>query len=226
MKYKIICPICNKINYRNKWEKSRIYCSQKCYGIAQRKLIKDICSIEDCNSIVYAFNYCSKHYQRFKRHEDPNYISPPKIFTIKCTHCHIPFLTYKSYKRYCSRKCVSLHKSASNIKMCLCCGTSFHPTHKINSKYCSTKCSHAHRKKPYIINKGYKRLLLPSHHKADSKGYVYEHILVLEKKLDRLLKPNEVTHHIDENKLNNNPSNLTVCINNTFHLNQYHNIRK
>jgi hypothetical protein len=35
-------------------------------------------------------------------------------------------------------------------------------------------------------------------------------VLVAEKKLGRYLKPEEVVHHIDENKMNNNPDNIMV----------------
>ena len=36
------------------------------------------CSIEDCNNIHLANNYCTKHYYRFKRHGDPNIKFSPK----------------------------------------------------------------------------------------------------------------------------------------------------
>ena len=40
--------------------------------------------------------------------------------------------------------------------------------------------------------------------------YTYEHIKAAEQKLGRKLKAGEVVHHIDENKKNNDPSNLMV----------------
>lgn len=52
--------------------------------------------------------------------------------------------------------------------------------------------------------------LAKGHPKANHDGYVYVHILVAEKKLGRYLTSKEVVHHIDENKLNNNPDNLLV----------------
>lgn len=52
-----------------------------------------------------------------------------------------------------------------------------------------------------------------NHHAFTSgtlKGYVYEHIYNAECKLGRELLPGEVVHHIDENKVNNDPDNLLV----------------
>ena len=52
-----------------------------------------------------------------------------------------------------------------------------------------------------------------NHHAFKSgtlKGYVYEHIYNAECKLGRELLPGEVVHHIDENKVNNDPENLLI----------------
>jgi hypothetical protein len=50
-----------------------------------------------------------------------------------------------------------------------------------------------------------------SHHLADVRGYAYEHRLVAEEKLGRKLLPGEQVHHIDENRQNNDPSNLEIA---------------
>jgi hypothetical protein len=55
---------------------------------------------------------------------------------------------------------------------------------------------------------GYNRVYAPNRGRASK--YTYEHVLVAEKKIGRLLKRNEHVHHIDANKLNNNPENLIV----------------
>lgn len=54
----------------------------------------------------------------------------------------------------------------------------------------------------YIINK--------SHPRANGEGQVYLHIIIAEKKLGRCLLPEEIVHHKDLNKLNNDPDNLMV----------------
>lgn len=56
----------------------------------------------------------------------------------------------------------------------------------------------------------YIELYLPNHHRAKTNGYVDEHIVIAEQKIGRKLLPNEVVHHIDKNRLNNNPNNLIV----------------
>lgn len=50
----------------------------------------------------------------------------------------------------------------------------------------------------------------PDNPRATKEGYVYTHILVAEEKLGRLLGPEEVVHHVDEDKYNNDPNNLIV----------------
>lgn len=48
--------------------------------------------------------------------------------------------------------------------------------------------------------------------------YVFEHRLVIEEALGRILLPTEVIHHKDGNKQNNDPSNLQLFQNNGEHL--------
>jgi len=46
--------------------------------------------------------------------------------------------------------------------------------------------------------------------KTHSNGYIYEHRYIVEEILGRYLKENEVVHHRDEDKLNNEVDNLEV----------------
>ena len=61
-----------------------------------------------------------------------------------------------------------------------------------------------------ISHNGYRLLMAKDHPKKDCKGYVREHILIMEAHLGRYLTSDEVVHHIDENKLNNDISNLQL----------------
>lgn len=61
-----------------------------------------------------------------------------------------------------------------------------------------------------ILRKGYVMLHMPEHPKADSKGYVSEHVVVWEKANGRLPHPNEDIHHINGIKTDNRPENLVA----------------
>jgi len=110
--------------------------------------------------------------------------------------------------------------TTSKPHTCIQCGTEFIAHHE-SPKYCSIKCSAAHKKKPYIVKKGYKKLLIHSHPRADQKGYVFEHIVVAEAVIGRPIKEPEEVHHRDMNRLNNSPDNLVVCADHADHM-KYH----
>ena len=58
---------------------------------------------------------------------------------------------------------------------------------------------------------GYIIVKVPEHPRSFRSGWYYEHRLVAEKMLGRLLKTYETVHHINENKLENTEDNLFVC---------------
>lgn len=66
----------------------------------------------------------------------------------------------------------------------------------------------------YVMNK--------NHQRANPAGAVYTHMLVAERKLGRSLLPEEVVHHRDLNKLNNDPDNLMIFATNGDHM-RFHN---
>lgn len=62
-----------------------------------------------------------------------------------------------------------------------------------------------------IISKGdYNYALVPEHPNATKNGYVLEHRIIVENHIGRLLKNNEIIHHINENKKDNRIENLEI----------------
>ncbi len=60
------------------------------------------------------------------------------------------------------------------------------------------------------MRNGYEMVYKPEHHRADSTGCVYEHILVAEEKLGRELNNEECVHHVNEIRNDNRQENLIV----------------
>jgi hypothetical protein len=60
----------------------------------------------------------------------------------------------------------------------------------------------------YYYRDGRKMIFFGSHNKADKDGFVEESVLIYEKATGETVKPEEVIHHRDNDKTNNNISNL------------------
>lgn len=57
----------------------------------------------------------------------------------------------------------------------------------------------------------------PGHPKA-SRGYVHEHVLVVERALGKPIRRGAEIHHFDENKQNNANNNLVLCQDRAYHM--------
>jgi len=73
-----------------------------------------------------------------------------------------------------------------------------------NHKYCSKECCYQFSSKKYYAKDKFRHKTIK---RADGT-YVEEHRYVIEQKLDRILSSDEIVHHIDMDKRNNNEDNL------------------
>lgn len=69
---------------------------------------------------------------------------------------------------------------------------------------------------------GYWQIWKPEHPRADRKGYVYEHIVVMETIVGRYLTKGEVVHHRDHDRKNNDPGNLELFASHAAHMRTHH----
>lgn len=68
-----------------------------------------------------------------------------------------------------------------------------------------------HKRERQISEHGYVLVHVPEHPKSFAGGFYYEHRLVAEKKMGRVLQSWETVHHISGNKTDNSWDNLFVC---------------
>lgn len=62
------------------------------------------------------------------------------------------------------------------------------------------------------------QILAKGHPRADSKGYVYQSLIVAEKALGKYLPITASIHHVDKDTTNDSNNNLVVCENHPYHI--------
>lgn len=137
---------------------------------------------------------------------------PQPCYTGICNHCHNIFYSFFKSGKYCNNKCIGLANKTGCQIPCIYCGKTKYicdakiKRHKFHfcGNICKVKYWRGKNHSCYRDNiKGYRKISI------GGKRFK-QHKLILENKIGRKLKKNEVTHHLDENKSNNNPSNLIV----------------
>lgn len=129
------------------------------------------------------------------------------------------------------KKCTKKDNKTSNGKYdrkCIGCGKKFKTVlqeiKRGGGKYCSRECFYKGFRKSVTRGKdhhtwkggriktseGYINVYNPTHKRANSKGYVREHILVMENHLGRNILKTEAVHHINEIKDDNRIDNLMM----------------
>ena len=63
---------------------------------------------------------------------------------------------------------------------------------------------------------------MPEHHRADSKGYVLEHVLIFERETGIIVPDNCCIHHINGDKSDNRIENLCLMLTSAHTV--YHNL--
>lgn len=137
---------------------------------------------------------------------------PVQRISLTCECCgndfqRLPCQVTRGRGRFCSRDCSNKAMRRGTEKTCGWCGEAFYKQkaeHDSSAHFCST----AHYNEWRDANRGdtYRR-----------QGQDHVHRLVASEALGRPLRPDEVVHHMDENKLNNDVNNLAVFPHQSHH---------
>ena len=104
----------------------------------------------------------------------------------------------------------------SGTRTCEECGATYKSR---NQQFCSRTCANRNtarnraNTRGFVMDpKGYKLLRMPTHPMASREGYVMEQRFVMSEHLVRMLTSDEVVHHRNGDKADNDPDNL--CLSN------------
>lgn len=127
-----------------------------------------------------------------------------------CLDCGKP--VYYRSQRCKSCACILWNRQRAKpavLHLCSDCSTPITP----RASYCRS-CSSKHRPKKYSqkgrvkTSHGYIVVYLPPHPRANTQGYVYEHILVWEEFHGKPLPKGWIVHHLNGIRSDNRPRNL------------------
>lgn len=146
-----------------------------------------------------------------------------------CEICGTDFMAPKANKTCgpdCRRERLRLSSAAKKrraqalrpLQKCPVCGEPFRPC-KPTSETCSARCRNALTSRRTAYQRGRTQA---RRHAATATSYaklhgVHVHRIVAERKLGRRLRPDEVVHHIDGDRRNNDPENIVVLRNQGDH---------
>jgi len=139
-------------------------------------------------------------------------------YKCRCDNCKQIFL-YPPYHNpidfkhhFCCKKCKTEFYRGDNIKQII-----IKIANSLRGKYTKEKSSNWRGGKTTHTN-GYILIFKPEHINCNQRGYVYEHRLIMENHIGRLLESKEIVHHLNENKIDNRIENLILFNNAAEHL--------
>ena len=223
------CGVCHKeyMCPNHRADKS-MFCGIACANVAQRKAERRIITCEQCST---KFETTQDHgeWPRFCSRQCflDSCVRPEEK---ECETCGAFFLAPRpptstkgdGRRLFCSRKCFVESLKTGEERSCATCGNLFYTNPSNDKVTCSFKCraiyfsgvnSHAFKQGFYVQGKQSKMLLFP---RETHKGkYLAEHRLIASQAIGRLLMRNEYVIHINNNGLDNRPSNLFICESNS-----------
>lgn len=143
-----------------------------------------------------------------------------KLHIHKCVLCGDDFGSYRISSKVCSKDCRISHNREINrrgmYRACKTCGKDFWVKKSEDRRgsvrtYCSMSCQFPNKKLglPYGEYFSYDGYIVISTLK-DGRKQIKKHRFIMENHLGRKLRPDEIVHHINENKIDNRIENLQV----------------
>lgn len=199
------CLICGKeflVNMGNLRKGGAKYCSNKCVGISYRGQIRNPKRYKTCK-------ICNKPFKAKAGRADTAKYCCSKCFGVSQRNKKISKAQIIAMKKAMKRIWKKPNNPWSKLKRS-----------GINSP--SWKGGRTIRNKngiPYMLIKNH------NHPFCNPNGYIYEHHLVMEKKIGRYLTSIEVVHHINKKTLDNRIRNLKLFNNNAEHI-KFHRLNR
>jgi hypothetical protein len=195
-----ICPVC-EVRFTPRTGR-QIYCSTAC------RLGRSIC--HGCGKrFVKTKNTTGKYCSTACWYKAPG---KKEIAAKQCEICGKEFQPSERKVRFCSRECSRENqRSPDRNKNCEKCGTPLRPDVGIKTRFCSMRCAHLGRPSVFGYADGTRRTVTGGYIDIKVNGqWVREHRWMMEQKIGRPVKADEVVHHVNGQRDDNRPENLEL----------------